>query len=220
MFVSLDDDREVRFVLSDLDGLIEHRLVFEDSALLDTAGGGDDGLRGGVVDAHGQFVRGEAAEDDRVDRAEAGAGEHGHGRLGDHRHVDDDSIALGHALVGQSPREAGDLVEQFCVGDGTDGVGDRRVVDDGGLIAAAVRDMAVDRVVADVELAVGEPAIDRRIRIVDGLRRFGDPVDVVPGLLEPEPLGVLGDAGHDVVVAGCGVLGGVHDPIVTHGTVM
>ena len=156
-----------------------------------------------------------------MDCAEAGAGEHGHGRLGDHRHVDDDSIALGHALVRQCASEAGDLIEEFCVCDRTDGVRDRRVVDDGGLIAAAVRDMAVDRVEADVELAVGEPAIDRRIRIVDGFRRFGDPVDMALGLLEPESLGILGDAGHDLVVVGCGVLGGgIHETIVTHGTAL
>jgi hypothetical protein len=78
VLVALDDDGELRFVLGDVDGLVEHRLVFEDAVLLDSAGGRDDGLRGGVVDAHGQLVRGEAAEDDGVDRAEAGAGEHGH----------------------------------------------------------------------------------------------------------------------------------------------
>ncbi len=43
---------------------------------------------------HGKLVRGEAAEDHRMDRAEPGAGQHRLERLGHHRHVDDDPVAL------------------------------------------------------------------------------------------------------------------------------
>ena len=50
--------------------------------------------RFGVVDADREFVRGKAAEHHRVDGADAGAGEHRDGRLGDHRHVDDHAVAL------------------------------------------------------------------------------------------------------------------------------
>ena len=51
-------------------------------------------------------IWGEAAEDHRMDRAEAGTGEHGDGRLGDHGHVDHDPIAFDHAPVGQCSGEA------------------------------------------------------------------------------------------------------------------
>ena len=37
---------------------------------------------------------GEAAEHHRMDRADAGAGEHADHRLRDHRHVEDDPVAL------------------------------------------------------------------------------------------------------------------------------
>jgi hypothetical protein len=41
----------------------------------------------------------EAAEDDRMHRADARAGEHRDGRLRDHRHVDGDAIAFLHARL-------------------------------------------------------------------------------------------------------------------------
>ena len=54
---------------------------------------GDDqpGLR--VLDAVGDGLGAEAAEYDRMHRADAGAGEHGDGGLGHHRQVDEDAVA-------------------------------------------------------------------------------------------------------------------------------
>src|SRR6202011_3876744 len=70
------------------------------------------------------------------------------------------------------------------------GAGDRRVVDDGGLVGAAGLDVAVDRVVAGVADAARKPAaIDAGARIEDRLRRF-DPVDLARSLA-PETFGVL-----------------------------
>ncbi len=51
----------------------------------------------GVVDADGELVGGEAAEHHRVHGADARAGQHRDHGLGDHRHVDDDPVALGDA---------------------------------------------------------------------------------------------------------------------------
>ena len=99
-----------------LDGPVEQRLVLDDPVDLDAAGGGHDHLGPGVVDAHGQLVGGEAAEDDRVDRPEPGAGQHGHHRLGHHRHVDHDPVAPSHAEGAQHPGEARHLVAQLPVG--------------------------------------------------------------------------------------------------------
>ena len=47
-----------------------------------------------VVDAVAQGLGAEAAEDDGVRRADAGAGEQGNRQLGDHRHVEGDAVAL------------------------------------------------------------------------------------------------------------------------------
>ena len=59
--------------------------------------GADDQRRLRVVDAAGQAHAREAAEHHRVDGADARAGQHGESRLRNHRHVDDDPIALAHA---------------------------------------------------------------------------------------------------------------------------
>ena len=56
--------------------------------------GGDDDVGLAVLDAAGERVGREAAEHDRMDRADARAGEHGVGRLRDHRQVDGDAVAL------------------------------------------------------------------------------------------------------------------------------
>ena len=68
--------------------LVGHRLAAAHAGV-----GGDHHLRLRVVDARGEARRGEAAEHDRMDRADARAGEHRERRLGDHRHVDQHAIA-------------------------------------------------------------------------------------------------------------------------------
>ena len=60
----------------------------------------DRGL--GVVDAVTQRLRAEPGEDDGVNGADARAGEHGDGHLGDHRQVDGDAIPLAHAERAQA----------------------------------------------------------------------------------------------------------------------
>ena len=66
------------------------------------------------------------------------------------------------------------------------------IVDQRDLIGAAVRDMAVERVVAGVDHAAGEPAaVDAQRRIEDLLRRL-DPVDLARRL-GPEALGIASE---------------------------
>ena len=83
----------------------------------------------GVVDAGGQLRRGEAAEHHRMDGADARAGQHGDHRLGHHRHVDDDAVALADAQVLQHAAQRRHLVAQLGVGVGARGLGDGAVVD-------------------------------------------------------------------------------------------
>jgi hypothetical protein len=132
----------------------------------------------------------EAAEDDGVDRAQTGAGEHRLQRLGDHRHVDDDAVALFDALGLQRPGQPGDAVLQLGVGDDVLGAGDRAVVDDGGLLAAAGDDVAVDGVPAGVDLGVGEPFVEGRAAVIQSAGRLLDPVDPSGGG-KPEAFRVL-----------------------------
>ena len=70
---------------------------------------GEDGDAGGVVDAVGDGVRGESAEDDGMDGADAGAGEQRDGELGRHAHVDGDAVAAFDAETLEDVGEALDL---------------------------------------------------------------------------------------------------------------
>ena len=149
--------------------LVEQRLVRDDAAALDAARRRQHHPGGGVVDPQGQLGRCESAEDDRVDRADPGAGQHPHHGLGHHRHVEDDPVAGADAEPGQSPGEPCDLRQQPLVRVRGHGAGDRAVVDQGQAFAPAGGHVAVQRVVAGVEDAVGEPPVERRPRPVQHL---------------------------------------------------
>ncbi len=149
------------------DGLVQQRLVFHDPARLNAAGGRQDRLRLGVVDARCQLMRREAAEDHRVDRAEPRAGEHGDGSLRDHRHIDDNAVALFDAQIAQHRGEQRHLVPQFAIGIAPLHAGHRAVVNECRLVAAR-RHMPVEAVVAGVALRADEPPpIDAHLGIED-----------------------------------------------------
>ena len=86
--------------------------------------------------------------------------------------------------------EALHLVEQLGVGDRA-GVARLALEVDRHLVAAAGGDVAVEAVVADVELAADEPLGERQLPLADRLplRR---PVEQLGRLAGPEPLVVLG----------------------------
>ncbi len=69
-------------------------------------------LRRRVVDANGEFRRGESTEHHRVHRADARAGEHRDRRFRHHRHVDDDPVTLAHAECGKTAGDARHPVAQ------------------------------------------------------------------------------------------------------------
>ena len=166
------------------------RLVLDDAARLDAARRGEDDLRPGVVDAGRQLGRGEPAEHDRVDGADPRAGQHRDDRLGDHRHVDDDAVALADAAPSSAPAKRAHALEQLGIREGALRPRDRRVVDQRRLVAAPGVDVPVEGVEAGVERGAGEPPVERRSCRRRGPGRRGDPVDVLRGLA-PEPLRVL-----------------------------
>ena len=197
---TLQDEAGVGLVLRERDRLVEQRLVGDDAARFEAAACREDHLRLGVVDAGGEFARGKAAEHDRMNGADARAGEHADRRLRHHRHIEDDAVALADAEIAQHGGEHLRLGHQAVIGDGALDPGERRIVDDRGLLAAPSVDVAVDRIEAGVADAADEPAaVDSRRRVENGFGLF-EPVDSC-GRLGPEALRVALPAGVDLVVA-------------------
>ena len=144
-----------------------------------------------VDDAAGQRVRRKAAEDDRVDRADARAGQHRIGRLRDHRHVDGDAVAFLDAVLLHHIGEPADMLVQLVVGDLLVVVGVVAFPDDGDLVAALLQ-MPVDAIVGDIGQPVLEP-FDRDLALERGVLDLGvglEPVDAL-AVLAPELVRVL-----------------------------
>ena len=126
--------------------LVGGRLQGEHVAAAVAAVGGDQHLGLGVVDAVAQRVGAEAAEHDAVGGADAGAGQHRDGRLGDHRQVDVDPVADADAEALQHVGEPLRLVEQVGVGERA-GVARLALPVEGDLVAPAGEHVAVEAVV-------------------------------------------------------------------------
>ena len=188
--LALKDDAVVRSMRGLLEGTVEERLVFDDAVDLDAARPGQHDLRPRIVDANRELMCGEAAEDDRVDRAEPRTREHGEDRLRHHRHVDDDRVAHADTEPGERSRESGHLVPELGVREDSDRPRDRAVVDERRLVGTAAVGVTVDGVRARVQDAVGEPAVERWPRIVEDPLRLAVPVDS-GRRLAPEGLPVL-----------------------------
>ncbi|CCK16116.1 hypothetical protein BN136_2126 [Cronobacter universalis NCTC 9529] len=118
--------------------------------------GRDNETRAGVDNAPGDGFRRKAAENNRVHRADTGAGEHRHGGFRHHRHIDGDHIAFLNAEIGQRVCEAADIAVEFAIADVFALGGVVAFPDDGGLIAALV-EMPVKTVRREVQRAVFIP---------------------------------------------------------------
>ena len=123
-----------------------------------------------------------------MDRAQACGGEDGQGRLGHHRHVDDDAIAALDAKRLHHRRGAVHFGVQLAVGEAA------RLVDLGRdphqrLLLGTHAEVPVEGIVAKVGLSADEPAGERRSGIVEHLLVGPVPVDE-RGLLPPEGLAI------------------------------
>ncbi len=163
--------------------LVDGRLQRAGRALAVAAVGGDHDAGIGVLDAGGQCVGRVAAEDDRVRRADPGAGQQRDGRLGDHRQVDRHTVAGVHPEFGERVGRLADLVFEFRVGDAA-AVARLALEVQGDAVAVSGLDVPVDAVVGDVQLPVREPFGEGRVRPVERLGRFGPPAEPA-GLLRP-----------------------------------
>ncbi len=135
-----------------VDGLLE--LDFAAAAVASVLG--DDGDAGGVVDAVGDGVGGESAEDDGVDGADAGAGQQGDGQFRRHAHVDGDAVAFLNAEGLEGVGEFLHFGVKFGVGEAANFAG-LALPDERGFVAARTAEMAVDTVEAEVELSAHKP---------------------------------------------------------------
>ena len=179
----LQDDAGIGLDAGEFDRLVEQRLVLHEAAGLEPAARREDQLRFCIFDAGGEFLRGKTAEHHRMHRADPRAGQHRDHRFRHHRHIENDAVALGDAEILHDGGERLHLGQQFGIGEFGDGarsgrICQRRIVDQRHLIGAAVRDVAVQRVVAGVDHGAREPAaIEAHPRIEDFFRRL-DPVDL------------------------------------------
>ena len=98
-----------------------------------------------------------------MDGADARTGQHGDGRFRDHRHIDDHSIPLADTLPHQRTGEAGDEIAQFGIREGPLLAGNGAVVDQGGLFAATVFTVTIQRVITGIDFATTEPLVKRGI---------------------------------------------------------
>ena len=138
------------------DGFVDDGFELDLGAAAVAAVLGEDQFAGGIVDAVGDGLGGEPAEDDRVDGTDAGACEQGHGELGAHAHVDGDAVAFADAELLEDGGEALDLDVELGEGDAADFAG-LAFPEECDLVAELALGVAVDAVVGEVELAAVEP---------------------------------------------------------------
>ncbi len=167
------------------DGLVDDGLQRQLLAPAQLLVGGDDHHRAGVLYTVAHRLRREAAEDHRVDRADARAGLHRNHALDAHRHVDDDAIALFHAARAQAVGHLAGARQQFLVGDARD-LAVVGLEDDGHLVALAGFDVSVQTVVGHVQRAVLEPLEERRLALVEYFRERCLPGNVLTCQFGPE----------------------------------
>ena len=181
------------FFFGGFDGDIGAGFVVHPAAVAVIAVGIDEDAAAGIGGAQAAGFAGEAAEHDGVNDAEASAGQHGDGQLRNHGHVDGDAIAL--LQSGKFAQHGGDFIHaaiEFLIGDDdvvlVFGLGNE---DERGLVLV-FGEMAVDAVVAGVQLAADKPFPERRMI---GVQRG------VPILIPVEKFGVLAEAFGEIFFA-------------------
>ena len=162
---------------------------------LDLAGadggvGGDDDLGLGALDTAAHF--GIAGEDGRMDGADTGTGQHGDDQLGDHGHVQGHTVTLVDVQGAQGVGHTADLGIEHLVGEAAHVHFLFALPDEGGLVAAAGDEVAVDAVEGGVELGAGEPSVlVPRFVGLQYLVPALEPVDQLRCACTPEVIGVF-----------------------------
>ena len=146
---------------------------------------GDDHGCFGVINAGAEALRAEASKHHGVDCSQSSHGEHRHHGLRNQRHIDDDAIAL---LQAEACQQVGCLLHFLS----ELSIGERAVVAwlplevQGNTIAPTFQNVAIKTVIGDVEVAIGEPSSEGRIRPIQHLTKGGVPVQKLSRLSGPE----------------------------------
>ncbi len=133
--------------------------------------------------------------------ADPGAGQHRDDNLGDHRQKNPHHVALAHAEALQTVGEQLDVPMQIRISDRpffaflTPPVIGDSVTETG-------RDMAVQAVGGNVQPAVREPRVERRVTVIEPLGEGGVPAQQRPCLIQPEAHRVAGGGVPVHLVAG------------------
>ena len=162
------------FFFCGLNGDIGIALVIDPFSVAVVAVGVDEDAAAGISGAESASFAAESTEDDGVNDAEACAGEHGHGKLGNHRHVDGDAIAgLESAEIAKHCGGFVDADVKLAIGEDLRGFvfgfGDE---DEGGFVFV-LGEVAIDAVVGGIEFAADEPFPEGRAGSVE---RFAPPL--------------------------------------------
>ena len=163
-----------------VDGRFERNVLAAAALLV----GGDDGDGASIENALFQRLGGEAAEHHRMNGTDAGAGLHGGDAFDGHGQVDQDAVALLDALSPQCVGKLGHLGQHLLVSYPRH----RTIIgfeDDGDFVAQAGFDVLVQAVVRNIELAVGEPLVERCVRLIQRLGERLLPDDVFLGQSSP-----------------------------------
>jgi hypothetical protein len=157
----------------------------DDIPASESAIGGDDDARLGILDPINDRLAGKSAEDYRVRRAYPGAGEHCDGGFGDHRHVDGDAIAFLDAEGLQAVGEFAHIVQERAIGDAVNRSAAARAArfrlafpEDRGFVATTELNLPIKAVIADVGFAADEPLGIRRLP-VEHLVPFLEPMEFI-----------------------------------------
>ncbi len=90
--------------------------------------------------------------------SDTGRGKHGNQRFRHGRHIDEDAVALLHAIIEHDGGKRLHFFQKFVIGDLARPARNRAFTDERELVAAPIGDMAVERVVAGIALSPGVPA--------------------------------------------------------------
>ena len=146
----------------DFQGPVDIFLERYDRPATEAAVGGDHQFRFAVLDAVGYRLGAESAEHHRMDRADAGASQHGDRRLRHHGQIDQNAIAFADSVLLEHIGEAANFLVQLPVGQsaffsGFTGLGGFAFPKNRRLVGSFGLEVPVEAVDADVDLAAEEP---------------------------------------------------------------
>ena len=132
----------------------------------------------------------EATEYNRMDHAQPDACLHGHHRLDRHRQINNGTIAL---FIAQRFQAVGKLtypIVEFTIGN-SQHLAVVGFKNNGGFIFGWRSQMAVKAISRHIQLTVGKPFIERRLRLIEHLREGGGPIKMFFGQTPPKLIRIL-----------------------------